>query len=113
MCIRDSNKTYTISKVKLYIWKKAYQVPDSVKIEYLNDEGQWTEVSNLQKDKDFILYDPVNVTFDPIQTEQLRFTFSVSAFLGGLTSIGVSEISVYSDAVSYTHLDVYKRQGPE
>lgn len=105
------NKTYTISKVKLYIWKKAYQVPDSVKIEYLNDEGQWTEVSNLQKDKDFILYDPVNVTFDPIQTEQLRFTFSVSAFLGGLTSIGVSEISVYSDVVTQNktaHLEELK-----
>ncbi len=93
------DKNYTINKASIYFWKKAYQLPHEVKIEYLNESKQWIQVSGLRKNKDFVLYDPVDFTFDPIRTEQLRFTFSVTKYDTGLTAIGVSEIRVYSNVV--------------
>lgn len=93
------DKPYQIGKTTIYYWKKAYQVPDTLEIEYAIGDGEWTSVANQAASTGFELYVPVDITFDTVRADRLKFTFRVDKFDAGLSQIGVSEIKVYGKMV--------------
>lgn len=99
---------YNIGRVKVWIntkSSKTWQKPDQIQVEYWNG-SDWAAVENQSKNTDFAgwsdhaqPYDGEEITFNPVSTNKLRFTFSVNAYTGGKDMMKIMELEAFSNVL--------------
>lgn len=93
------DRAYTISETAVSCWKSAYDVlsMDLFDIEYWDMEaGEWKFVSNLKKPERWTTWSRREFSFDPVTTNQLRYTLATEDYAEGKNAFNCTEIEVFS-----------------
>ena len=96
-------ESHTVDKITVWFnGMNTWQVPKQVTVEYWDGEA-FVPVSNQSKTSDFHGrtseaedYAGDEISFDPVDTERLRITFSVNSFDPGKDMFKVTEVQVWS-----------------
>ena len=111
MCIRDRNKGEPPGK---YSWMSAANIEQAEELFPLTQEDQ-TAALRLKKGETVISnlipsHRPDNLYYYAVAVPVFENGVFSGAICGTVNAQSLTGTSLYSTAVSYTHLDVYKRQ---